>query len=79
MGLFWQKNTVHTRLSVTVVSPVQVQIKETVGDFQQMIQERLNKVEEIKNCLKLSAVSSLISNISYLCNGVRALRGGLLK
>lgn len=46
-----------------------------MGDFQQMIQERLNKVEEIKNCLKLSAVSSLISNIIYLCNGVRPMRG----
>lgn len=32
-------------------------MKRTVGDFQQMIQERLNKVEEIKNCLKLSTVS----------------------
>lgn len=32
-------------------------MKTTVADFQQMIQDRLNKVEEIKNCLKLSAVS----------------------
>lgn len=32
-------------------------MKKTEADFQRMIQERLNKVEEIKNCLKLSAVS----------------------
>ncbi|KAM9335772.1 E3 ubiquitin-protein ligase TRIM39-like [Symphorus nematophorus] len=34
------------------------QMKKTEEDFQQMIQERLNKVEEIKNCLKLSTVSA---------------------
>ena len=32
-------------------------MKKTEEDFQRMIQERLRKVEEIKNCLKLSAVS----------------------
>lgn len=35
----------------------QVQIKKTMEDFQQMTQKLQNKVEEIKNCLKLSAVS----------------------
>ncbi|XP_041635606.1 E3 ubiquitin-protein ligase TRIM39-like [Cheilinus undulatus] len=35
-----------------------VQMKKTEADFQQMIQERLKKVEEIKNCLKLSTVSA---------------------
>ncbi|KAL4007276.1 hypothetical protein ACER0C_001128 [Sarotherodon galilaeus] len=34
-----------------------VLIKKSEADFQQMIQERLKKVEEIKNCLKLSTVS----------------------
>lgn len=32
-------------------------MKKTEADFQQMIQERLKKVEEIKNCLKISTVS----------------------
>ncbi|XP_005748000.1 E3 ubiquitin-protein ligase TRIM39-like [Pundamilia nyererei] len=32
-------------------------IKKSEADFQQMIQERLKKGEEIKNCLKLSTVS----------------------
>ncbi|XP_049425271.1 E3 ubiquitin-protein ligase TRIM39-like [Epinephelus fuscoguttatus] len=35
-----------------------VQIQQTEADFQQMIQERLKKVEEIKNCLKLSNASA---------------------
>ncbi|XP_039997169.1 E3 ubiquitin-protein ligase TRIM39-like isoform X2 [Xiphias gladius] len=35
-----------------------VQMKKTEADFQQMIQERLKKVEEIKSCLKLSTVSA---------------------
>ncbi|XP_026209278.1 E3 ubiquitin-protein ligase TRIM39-like isoform X2 [Anabas testudineus] len=35
-----------------------VQIEKTKVDFQQMIQERLKKVEEIKNCLKLSMMST---------------------
>lgn len=35
-----------------------VQMKKTEADFQQMIQERLKKVEEIGNCLKLSTVSA---------------------
>lgn len=30
----------------------------TEADFQQMIKERLKKVEEIRNCLKLSMVST---------------------
>lgn len=34
-----------------------MQMKKTVADFQQMIQERVKKVEEIKSCLKLSNVS----------------------
>ncbi|XP_026154841.1 E3 ubiquitin-protein ligase TRIM39-like [Mastacembelus armatus] len=33
------------------------QMKKTEADFQQMIQERLKKVEEIKHCLNLSMVS----------------------
>lgn len=37
--------------------PVQVQMKKTEADFQEMIQERMKKVEEIKSCLKLSTVS----------------------
>ncbi|KAI3376222.1 hypothetical protein L3Q82_016724 [Scortum barcoo] len=37
---------------------MKVQIKKAEADFQQMIQERLKKVEEIKNCLKLSKVSA---------------------
>ena len=32
-------------------------MKKTEADFQQMIEERQKKVEEIKNCVKLSAVS----------------------
>ncbi|KAK2900003.1 E3 ubiquitin-protein ligase TRIM39-like [Channa argus] len=36
-----------------------VQIKKTESDFQQMIQERLKKVKEIKNCVKLSMVSAV--------------------
>ncbi|XP_042368286.1 E3 ubiquitin-protein ligase TRIM39-like [Plectropomus leopardus] len=35
-----------------------VQIKKTEADFQQMIQDRLKKVEEIKSCLKLSNASA---------------------
>uniref|UniRef100_A0A8D3CXJ2 E3 ubiquitin-protein ligase TRIM39-like n=1 Tax=Scophthalmus maximus TaxID=52904 RepID=A0A8D3CXJ2_SCOMX len=35
-----------------------VQMKTTEADFQQMIQERLKKVEEIRSCLKLSAASA---------------------
>ncbi|XP_047433776.1 E3 ubiquitin-protein ligase TRIM39-like isoform X3 [Mugil cephalus] len=35
-----------------------VQMKKTEADFQQMIQERMKKVEEIKNCLKLSTMSA---------------------
>ncbi|XP_060922444.1 E3 ubiquitin-protein ligase TRIM39-like [Limanda limanda] len=35
-----------------------VQMKKTEADFQQMIHERLKKAEEIKSCLKLSAVSA---------------------
>ncbi|CAJ1085876.1 E3 ubiquitin-protein ligase TRIM39-like [Xyrichtys novacula] len=35
-----------------------VQMKTTEAGFQQMIQGRLKKVEEIKNCLKLSMVSA---------------------
>ncbi|XP_051800128.1 E3 ubiquitin-protein ligase TRIM39-like [Acanthochromis polyacanthus] len=35
-----------------------VQMKKTKADFQQMIQERLKKVEEIQNCLKLSVASA---------------------
>ncbi|XP_029382288.1 E3 ubiquitin-protein ligase TRIM39-like [Echeneis naucrates] len=35
-----------------------VQIKKTEADFQQMIQDRQKKVEEIKSCLKLSTVSA---------------------
>ncbi|KAM8747118.1 E3 ubiquitin-protein ligase TRIM39-like isoform 1-T2 [Acanthopagrus schlegelii] len=35
-----------------------VQMKKTEEDFQQMIQECLRKVEEIKNCLKLSGISA---------------------
>ncbi|CAK6977560.1 E3 ubiquitin-protein ligase TRIM39-like [Scomber scombrus] len=35
-----------------------VQMKKTEADFQQMIEERQNKVEEIKNCVKLSAMSA---------------------
>ncbi|KAM7377055.1 hypothetical protein PAMA_013711 [Pampus argenteus] len=35
-----------------------VQMKKTEADFQQMIEERLNKVDEIKNCIKLSAMSA---------------------
>ncbi|TMS02204.1 Pyrin [Larimichthys crocea] len=35
-----------------------VQMKETEEDFQQMIQERLKKMEEIKNCLKHSTMSA---------------------
>nr|XP_046236850.1 E3 ubiquitin-protein ligase TRIM39-like [Scatophagus argus] len=35
-----------------------VQMKKTEEEFQQMIQERLNKVEEIKNCLKFSKMSA---------------------
>lgn len=38
----------------------QAQIKQTTEEFQQMIQERLTKVEEIQNCLKLSAVSLML-------------------
>lgn len=34
-----------------------VQMKTTEAGFQQMIQDRVKKVEEIKNCLKLSTVS----------------------
>uniref|UniRef100_A0A3B4X630 E3 ubiquitin-protein ligase TRIM39-like n=1 Tax=Seriola lalandi dorsalis TaxID=1841481 RepID=A0A3B4X630_SERLL len=33
-----------------------VQMKKTEADFQQMIQERLKKVEEVKSCLKLSTM-----------------------
>ncbi|XP_028993617.1 E3 ubiquitin-protein ligase TRIM39-like [Betta splendens] len=36
----------------------QVQMEKTKEDFQQMIQERLKKVEEIKTCVKLSAASA---------------------
>lgn len=43
-------------------------MKKTVEDFQQMIQERLTKVEEIKSCLKLSAVSP-DGNV-YPCTGI---------
>ncbi|XP_028330559.1 E3 ubiquitin-protein ligase TRIM39-like [Gouania willdenowi] len=35
-----------------------VQMKQLDADFQQMIQERLKKVEEIRGCLKLSTVSA---------------------
>ncbi|XP_029311267.1 E3 ubiquitin-protein ligase TRIM39-like [Cottoperca gobio] len=35
-----------------------VQMKKTEADFQEMIQERMKKVEEIKNCLKLSNTSA---------------------
>ncbi|XP_018543279.1 E3 ubiquitin-protein ligase TRIM39 isoform X1 [Lates calcarifer] len=35
-----------------------VQMKKTEADFQQMIQERLKKIEEMKSCLKLSTVSA---------------------
>ncbi|KAM6909158.1 E3 ubiquitin-protein ligase TRIM39-like [Xenentodon cancila] len=35
-----------------------VQMKQTEADFQQMIQQRLKKVEEIKNCLKFSSLSA---------------------
>ncbi|XP_051257808.1 E3 ubiquitin-protein ligase TRIM39 [Dicentrarchus labrax] len=35
-----------------------IQIKKTEEDFQQMIQDRLKKVDEIKNCLKLSTMSA---------------------
>ncbi|KAM3590859.1 uncharacterized protein V6R79_017918 [Siganus canaliculatus] len=35
-----------------------VQMKKTEEDFQEMIQKRLKKVEEIKNCLKLSTSSA---------------------
>lgn len=35
-----------------------VKIKNTEADFQQMIQEHMRKVEEIKNCLKLSNTSA---------------------
>uniref|UniRef100_A0A3Q3FXS8 E3 ubiquitin-protein ligase TRIM39-like n=1 Tax=Kryptolebias marmoratus TaxID=37003 RepID=A0A3Q3FXS8_KRYMA len=35
-----------------------VQMKQTEADFQNMIEERQKKVEEIKNCLKLSKVSA---------------------
>ncbi|KAM8898848.1 E3 ubiquitin-protein ligase TRIM39-like [Spinachia spinachia] len=35
-----------------------IQMKKTEADFQQMIQERLNKVEELKGCLKLSNASA---------------------
>ncbi|XP_008277909.1 E3 ubiquitin-protein ligase TRIM39-like [Stegastes partitus] len=35
-----------------------LQMKKTEEGFQQMIQERLKKVEEIKNCVKLSTVSA---------------------
>ncbi|XP_070710614.1 E3 ubiquitin-protein ligase TRIM39-like [Pempheris klunzingeri] len=35
-----------------------VQMKKTEEDFQQVIQERLRKVEEIKNCLRLSKMSA---------------------
>ncbi|XP_032400258.1 E3 ubiquitin-protein ligase TRIM39 isoform X2 [Etheostoma spectabile] len=35
-----------------------VQMKKSQADFQQMIQERLEKVEEIKSCLKLSNMSA---------------------
>ncbi|KAM6895101.1 E3 ubiquitin-protein ligase TRIM39-like [Lycodopsis pacificus] len=35
-----------------------VQIKKTEADFQQMIQQRLKKVEEIKSCLELSNTSA---------------------
>ncbi|TKS93114.1 Zinc finger protein RFP [Collichthys lucidus] len=35
-----------------------LQMKETKEDFQQMIQERLKKMEEIKNCLKHSTMSA---------------------
>ncbi|XP_030609733.1 E3 ubiquitin-protein ligase TRIM39-like [Archocentrus centrarchus] len=35
-----------------------VQIKKSKDDFQQMIQERLKKVEEINNCLQLSMTSA---------------------
>ncbi|KAM9426130.1 E3 ubiquitin-protein ligase TRIM39-like [Pholidichthys leucotaenia] len=34
------------------------QIKKTEADFQQMVQERLKKVEEIQNCVKLSTASA---------------------
>lgn len=32
-------------------------MKKTEADFQQMIEERLKKVEDIQNCVKLSTVS----------------------
>ncbi|XP_037335863.2 E3 ubiquitin-protein ligase TRIM39-like [Pungitius pungitius] len=35
-----------------------IQMEKTAADFQQMIQERLKKVEEIKSCLKLSNTSA---------------------
>ncbi|KAM4713989.1 LOW QUALITY PROTEIN: E3 ubiquitin-protein ligase TRIM39-like [Anableps anableps] len=35
-----------------------VHMKQTQADFQQMIQERQKKIEEIKNCLKLSTLSA---------------------
>ena len=41
-------------------------MKKTEEDFQQMIQERLRKVEEIKNCLKLSGVSRN-GNVNSCC------------
>lgn len=36
-------------------------------EFQQMIQERLSKVEEIQNCLKLSAVSLMSKSHPFIC------------
>lgn len=42
--------------------PVQVQMKKTEADFQQMIQERLKKIEEMKSCLKLSTVSCCVDH-----------------
>ncbi|KAG7497701.1 E3 ubiquitin-protein ligase TRIM39-like [Solea senegalensis] len=49
----------HQAVTVEVESGERkVQIRKTEADFQQMIQERLKKIEEIKSCLKLSTVSA---------------------
>lgn len=44
-------------LTIMSIKLGQVQIKKSMEGFQQMIQERLMKVEEIQKCVKLSAVS----------------------
>lgn len=53
-------------------------MEKTMEEFQQMVQERLTKVEEIQNWLKLSAVSLIFYTFTsesnhQLCLGVFSL------